>query len=123
MTAVCPTARQVNLQVLESTKSAEWIDAFTRLSCEVGIPSHVFIDQNSAGMSAFQLAEVEYADLQLRLHREKGISLSVCGVKGHDKHVERVIHSLQQSLKDCGLKHEILHVTGLQTLCPLVEYW
>ena len=123
MTAVCPTTRLVNLQVLESTKAAGWIDAFTRLSCEVGIPSHVFLDQDSAGMSAFKLAEVEFRDLQLRLHREKGIAFSVCGVGGHDKHghVERVIQSLQQSLEDSGLKTAILHATGLQTLCKLVE--
>ena len=86
--------------------------AFTRLSCEVGIPSYVFLDQDK---SAFQLTEVEYMDLQLRLHREKGISFSVCGVGGYDMHghIERVIHSLQPSLEDCGLKHEILHATGL----------
>ena len=89
----------------------------------MGIPSHVFLDQDSAGMSAFQLAQVEYRDLQLRLHREKGISFSVCGVGGHDRHghVERVIQSLQQSLEDSGLKREILHATGLQTLSKLVE--
>ena len=74
-------------------------------------------------MSVFQLTEVEYRDLKLRLHREKGISFSECGVGGHDKHghVERVIHSLQQSLEDCALKHEIVHATGLQILCKLVE--
>ena len=123
MTAVCPTTRLVNLQVLESTKAAGWIDGFTRLSCEVGIPTHVFVDQDSAGMSAFELAEVEFRDLQLRLHREKGISISVCGVAGHDRHghVERVIRSVQESLEDAGLKQKILHATGLQTLCKLVE--
>ena len=123
MTAVCPTTRLVNLQVLETTKSAGWIDAFTRLSCEVGVPSHVFMDQDSAGMSAFQLAEIEYRDLKLQLHRQKGISFNVCGVSGHDKHghVERVIQSVQQGLEDSGLRQKHLHATGLQTLCKLVE--
>ena len=123
MTAVCPTTRLVNLQVMESTKAAGWVDAFSRLACEVGVPSHVFLDQDSAGMSAFQIAEVEFRDLELRLHREKGITFSVCGVGGHDKHghVERVIQSVQQSLEDSGLKRDILHATGLQTLCKLVE--
>ena len=62
-------------------------------------------------------------DLQLRLSREKGISFSVCGVGGHDRHgqVERVIRSVQESLKDSGLGQKILHATGLQTLCKLVE--
>ena len=123
MTAVCPTTRLVNLQVLESSKAAGWIDGFTRLCCEVGVPSHVFVDQDPAGMSAFNNSEVEFRDLQLRLHREKGIAISVCGVSGHDRHghVERVIRSIQESLSDCGLKKKILHATGLQTLVKLVE--
>ena len=123
MTAVCPTTRLVNLQTMESSKAAGWLDAFIRLSCEVGTPKHVFVDQDSAGMSAFRMAEVELRDLKLRLHREKGISFSVCGVGGHDRHghVERVIRSLQESLADCGLGQKILHATGLQTLCKMVE--
>ena len=123
LTAVCPTTRLVNLQTMESSKAAGWIDAFTRLSCEVGTPKHVFIDQDSAGMSALKMADIELRDLQLRLSREKGISFSVCGVGGHDRHgqVERVIRSVQESLKDSGLGQKILHATGLQTLCKLVE--
>jgi hypothetical protein len=74
-------------------------------------------------MCAFNNSEVEFRDLQLRLHREKGIAISVCGVSGHDRHghVERVIRSIQESLSDCGLKKKILHATGLQTLVKLVE--
>ena len=123
LTAVCPTTRLVNLQTMESSKAAGWLDAFTRLACEVGTPKHVFVDQDSAGMSAFKMADIELRDLQLRLSREKGISFSVCGVGGHDRHgqVERVIRSVQESLADSGLKTKILHATGLQTLCKLVE--
>ena len=123
MTVVCPTTRLVNLQVLESTKSAGWIDGFTRLACEVGVPSHVFLDQDSAGMSAFRNAEYELRDLKLQLHKETGISFTVCAVGGHDRHghVERIVRSVQESLEDCGLKQKIIHATGLQTLCKLVE--
>ena len=123
MTAVCPTTRLVNLQTLESTKASGWVDGFTRLCCEVGTPTHVFVDQDKAGMSAFNLAELELRDLQMRLHSEKGINFSVCGVGGHDRHgqVERVIRSVQESLNDCGLQEKVLHATGLQTLCKLVE--
>ena len=123
MTAVCPTTRLVNLQVLESVKTAGWIDGFTRLCCEVGVPSFIFMDQDSAGMSAFTLADIEYRDLQLNLLREKGISFSVCAVAGHDKHghVERIIQSIQTGLTDSGLKSKILHATGLQSLCKLIE--
>lgn len=123
MTAVCPTTRLVNLQTMESSKAAGWIDAFTRLSCEVGCPSMVFCDRDKAGVSAFDIAEVEFRDLKLALHREKGITVNLCPVGGHDRHghVERVIRSVQESFYDCGLDKAILHATGLQTLCKLVE--
>ena len=123
MTAVCPTTRLVNLQVLESSTAAGWIDAFTRLACEVGCPSHVYCDQDSAGMCAFGMAEVELRDLRLQLHREKGIEFDVCPVTGHDKHghVERVIRSVQEGFADSGMIQSIIHATGLQTICKLVE--
>ena len=123
MTAVCPATRLINMQTMESSKAAGWIDAFTRLSCEVGCPSFVFCDRDSAGMSAFDIADIEFRDLQLTLHREKGISISLCPVAGHDRHghVERVIQSVQESFNDTGMKSKILHATGLQTICKLVE--
>ena len=123
MAVVCPTTRLVNLQTMESSKAAGWLDAFTRLGCEVGYPRHVYCDQDSAGMSAFEIAEAELRDLKLTLYREKKISFSVCPVTGHDRHghVERVIRSVQESFEDCGLQKTIIHATGLQTLCKLVE--
>ena len=123
MVVVCPTTRLVNLQTLESTKAAGWLDGFTRLACEVGCPSHVFCDRDAAGMSAFELAELDLRDLQLRLYREKKINFSLCPVTGHDRHghVERVIRSVQESFDECGLKDKIIHATGLQTMCKLVE--
>ena len=123
MAVVCPATRLVNLQTLESCNAAGWLDAFTRLGCEVGYPSHVYCDQDKAGMSAFDIAETELRDLKLRLYKEKKIKFSVCAVTGHDRHghVERVIRSVQESFNDCGLKKVIIHATGLQTFCKLVE--
>ena len=47
MAAVCVTTKLVNLQVLEEKSAAGIVDGFTRLSCEVGIPSKVHVDQDS----------------------------------------------------------------------------
>ena len=77
MTVVCATTRLVNMQVMESSKAAGWLDAFPSLSCEVGCPSHVFCDRDSAGMSAFELAELDLRDLRLRLYKEWGINFSL----------------------------------------------
>ena len=123
MCVVCPTSRLVNLQVLEKSDAGGIICGLTRLSCEVGMPKYLFCDQDRAIMSALQNAEFNYRDLQMNLHRQKGVIFDLCAVGGHDSHghVERVIRSVQQGLKDCGLETQRLHATGLQSLCKLVE--
>ena len=123
LAVVCPTTRLVNLQVVEKSDAGGIICGITRLACEGGMPKYMFIDQDSAIISALSNAEVQIRDVQQQVHREFGIVFTVCPVGGHSQHgqVERVIRSLQQSLDDCGLKKERLHATGLQTLCKIVE--
>ena len=123
MCTVCPTSRLVNLQVIEETDAGGIMCGVTRLVCEVGFPKYFFIDQHSPTMAGMGAAEFDFRDLQLRLHRQHGITFDTCSVGGHDSHghVERVIKSLQQGLDDCGLKEQRLHAMGLQSLCKLVE--
>ena len=123
LAVVCPTTRLVNLQVVEKKDAGGIICGITRLACESGMPKHIFTDQDSGIIAALTGAEVEIRDVQQKLHREYGITFTLCPVGGHNQHgqVERVIRSLQQGLDDCGLKKERLHATGLQTLCKIVE--
>ena len=123
MCVVCPTTRLVNLQVLEKSDAGGIICGVTRLSCEVGMPKFFLCDQDQAIMSGLENAEFDYRDLQLQLHRQKGIVFDYCSVGGHESHgmVERVIRSVQQGLNDCGLQTSRLHATGVQSLCKLVE--
>ena len=53
-------------------------------------------------MSAFGMSDVELRDLKIELHKEEGISFTLCGVGGHDRHghIERVIKSMQDSFVD-----------------------
>ena len=63
MVSVCVTTKLVNLQALERKSAGAIIDGFTRLSCEVGVPSSVHIDQISGFLAAFSDAEVDLVDL------------------------------------------------------------
>ena len=120
---VCPTTKLVNMQVIES-KSADGIgDGINRLGCEIGIPSFVLTDQDSGIMKVLKEANVELKDLQLLLHKEKGIRFKTCPVTGHNFHgaVERKIRSVQDCLEKCDVANMRLHATGLQTLVKLVE--
>ena len=123
MTSVCLTTRAVNLQVLEKENAAGIVEVVTRLSCETGVPKLILCDQDTAILSAFKFSELEFRDLQLQLHRQKGIDFQTCPVSGHNMHgtVERIIRTIQESMDECGLKQKILHATGLQTLLKIIE--
>ena len=123
MVFACPSTRLVNLQVIEGKSTGCILDGITRLSCEIGIPKYLLIDDDDGIKKALRELEVDIRDLKHQLHREKGIVFEVCPVSGHNQHgqVERVIRSIQESLNDCGVQKLRLHATSLQTFAKLVE--
>ena len=123
LVAVCITTRIVNLQAIEGKSAPAIIDGFTRLCCEVGIPSMVHVDQDTGALAGFQTAELDFRDLQHQLHTQFGISFSTCPVGGHNQHglVESIIKSIQETFSDSGLKNKRIHATGWQTFCKLAE--
>ena len=123
MVFACPSTRLVNLQVIEGKDAGCIIDGITRMSCEVGIPKYLMIDDDDCIKKALRELEVDVRDLKHQLHSEKGIVFEICPVHGHNQHgqVERVIKSIKESLQDCGIKTLRVHATGLQTFLKLVE--
>ena len=120
---VCPVTRLINLQVIEKSDSSGIVEGLTRLSCEVGVPKVILIDQDSALIKALTEVEFEFVTAKLEVHRALGIEFATCPVSGHNMHgqVERRIRTVQESLEEAGLKQKSLHATGLQTMLKLVE--
>ena len=120
---ICPTTKAVNLQVIETKAADGIIDGVNRLGCEVGIPSYLLVDQESSIIKVLNEAEVNLKDLQLVLHKERGIKFKTCPVSGHNFHgaVERKIRTVQECLEKCDIANMRLHATGLQTLMKLIE--
>ena len=120
---VCPTTKLTNLQVIE-TKGADGIaEGLTRLGCEIGIPTYMLADQDSGILKVLKEADIQVADLQVFLYKEKGVKFRTCPVAGHNYHgiVERKIRTVQECLDKCDLNTQRLHATGLQTLAKLIE--
>ena len=119
----CPVTRLLNLQVIEKSDFSGVIDAVTRLSCEVGIPKVLMMDQDSALIKAMSEVEIQFKDTKLKLHQEWGIEFFTCPVSGHNQHgqVERRIRTVQESLTEAGLQSKRLHATGLQTMLKMTE--
>ena len=120
---VCPTTRRINMQVLESCLADGIISGVTRLSCEMGIPKKLLIDQDSASICGLDNAEFDLRGLQHQLERKHGFEFEVCLVAGHNQHghVDHVIHGVQESFNDSGLLTKRYTATTLQTLAKLIE--
>ena len=58
MVIVCPTTRLINMQVHERGLADAIISGVTRLSCEIGVPKNLFIDQ--AKVIKFGLENLEF---------------------------------------------------------------
>ena len=65
---VCPVSRNCNIQVIETSDCSGMVDGITRLSCEVGIPKFMMIDQDSALVKALQEVEFDLTNTQGKLH-------------------------------------------------------
>ena len=46
MVFVCPVTRLTNLQVIEKSDNSGMVDGITRLSCEVGVPKIMMVDDD-----------------------------------------------------------------------------
>ena len=101
MVFACSSTRLVNLQVIEGKNSGCIIDGITRLSCEIGIPKYLMIDDDDGIQLALRELDVDIRDLRYQLQREKGIIFDVCPVSGHNQHGqdEWVIRYIKESLK------------------------
>ena len=64
----CPVTRLLNLQVIEKSDSSGVVDGLTRLSCEVGIPKILLMDQDTALIKVMSEVEVNFKNLELKLH-------------------------------------------------------
>ena len=104
LVAVCVVTSTVNLQVCEMKDTTAMLEAFIRLSCEVGYPKYVMCDKESSLLAALSEAQVNLRDLSHKLYNEHGVLFETCAVGGHDQHgkVERTIRTIQDSLDAAG---------------------
>ena len=63
LTSVCEVTKLVNAQVIEKSDASGILDGLTCLGCEVGVPSLLLADQDSALMKAIREAEVTMLNL------------------------------------------------------------
>ena len=115
----CTTTSTINIKVMEDYSTSGFIQAFMRLSCEVGYPKIPLPDEGSQLVSRCKNMKISYQDLKGKLHKDMGISFEKCPVGGHleDMHgkVERKIKQVKESIEKSNSK-ERLSILQWETL-------
>ena len=99
----------VKIKVIEDYSTASFVQAFTRLSCEVGYPKKLLVDEGSQFIKGCQSMIFNFSDIKSQLHRNIKVEFQACLVGGHNMHgrVERKIcemrHSIQISIQNLRL--------------------
>ena len=115
---VCLVTKLTNIQIIETKDVSGICDGLTRLTCEVGAPSKLFIDQETSLMKALKEGEIELVSLENMARKKVQIDFSVCPAHGL---VEAKIRLAQVGFEKSGAGSLRLHATGAQTLCKLIE--
>ena len=120
---ICPTTKCCNLQVIEGKSADAIVDGINRMACEVGVPSFVLSDEDSSIIKVLKEAEIDVKNIDMLVHKERGIRFRICPVQGHNMHgaVEAKIKSVQECLEKSDIANLRLHALGLQSMAKLVE--
>ena len=96
----CSTTSTVNIKIMEDYGTTSFIQAFTRLSCEVGYPKLLLIDEGNQLVKGCESMVLSFTDIKNQLHTSVGVQFEVCPVGGHNMHgkVERKIKEIKKSM-------------------------
>jgi len=88
----CSTTTAVKTKVMEDYSTTSFMQAFTRLACEVGYPKKLLVDESS---------QLDFKDLKSKINQKSSIEYSTCPVGGHNFHgrVERKIREIRSSIE------------------------
>ena len=105
----CSTTTTVSIKVMEDYSSTSFIEAFIRLSCEVGYPKTLLTDEGSQLLKGCDVMRLNFQDLRWKLSTNFQVSFESCPVGGHNMHgrVERKIREIRRSLEKTMATHRL----------------
>ena len=97
----CCTTSTVSLKVMEDYSSTSFIQAFIRLSCDVGYPKILLPDEGSQLIKSCQNVRYNFKDVKEKLFVDSKVEFYPCPVGGHNMHgrVERKIREVKESIE------------------------
>ena len=113
----CTTTSTTSIKVMEDYSTTAFLQAFIRISCEVGYPKLILTDGGSQLVRGCETMKLNYQAVQRKLHLEMKVELETCPVGGHNMHgkVERKIKHIKESI-DKSIQNERLSILQWETL-------
>ena len=113
----CVSTSTVSIRVMEDYTSDAFVQAFIRLSCEVGYPKILLTDLGSQLLNASNSMTFSFKDVQDRLFTDAKVEVETCPVGGHNMHgkVERKIRDVRASIAKM-VHNERLSILQWETL-------
>ena len=117
----CCTTSAVSLKLMEDYSSSAFVQAFIRLSCEVGYPKILLPDEGSQLLKSCENMMYNYKDVKNKLYVDAKVEFDACPVGGHNIHgrVERKIREVKSSIKK-SFQNERLSVMQWETVAAEV---
>ena len=118
----CATTTAVKIKVMDSYNTTSFLQAFTRLACEVGYPKKILIDEGSQLVKGCKTMQLNFVDIQQHLHSKLNIEFDTCPVGGHNVHgrVERKISEIRKSIEKSA-SNERLSLLHWETLAATIS--
>ena len=118
----CTTTTAVKIKIMDSYNTTSFLQAFTRLACEVGYPKKLLVDEGSQLLKGCETMQLNFVDLQQHLHSKLNIEFDTCPVGGHNVHgrVERKISEIRKSIEKSS-SNERLSILHWETLAATIS--
>ena len=113
----CATTSTTNIKVMDDYSTPSFIQAYIRLSSEVGYPKTLLPDEGSQLIKGCENMKLNFADLKYQLHLQENCDFRPCPVGGHNVHgrVERKIQDIKKSIEKT-IKDQRLSILEWETL-------
>ena len=98
----CLATSTVSIKVMEDYSAGAFVQAFIRLSCEVGYPKILLGDKGSQFVNkGCDSMVINFRDIQSKLHTNMNVQFEICPVGGHHMHgrIERKIRQIRESVE------------------------
>ena len=114
----CMSTSTKLIKVMEDYRTTVFIQSFVLLSCEIGYPKFLSVDEGSQLVKGYEPIKLTYTDIKYKLHK---VQFDTCPDGGHNYNgeVERRIRQRKESFEN-NIQNERLSVLQWETLSSVI---